>query len=108
MQIEILKSDIKANLCNLIDNDYVLLDLPYHINTGDLLIWEGELFFLKDHIHHKMLGYYNVSTFNFPDKTSAGKTPSSLASIICSQSLVELGITKPNLNLELSNNSPIK
>ena len=66
MQIEILKSDIKANLCNLIDNDYVLLDLPYHINTGDLLIWEGELFFLKDHIHHKMLGYYNVSTFNFP------------------------------------------
>lgn len=64
--MEKLYLDIKTNLCKLIDNDYVLLDLPYHINTGDLLIWEGELFFLKDNIPYKMLGYYNVSTFNFP------------------------------------------
>ena len=49
-----------------------------------------------------------VSTVNFPDKISAGKTPSSLAIIICSQSLVEPGITNPNLNLELSNNYPSK
>ena len=49
----------------LITNDYILLDLPYHINTGDLLIWEGELTFLKHEVNHRMLGYYNMSTFGF-------------------------------------------
>lgn len=51
---------------DLIINDYVLLDLPYHVNTGDLLIWQGELSFLKHEVKHKMLGYYNQSTFGFP------------------------------------------
>ena len=51
---------------DLITNDYVLLDLPYHVNTGDLLIWQGELSFLEHEVKHKMLGYYNQSTFGFP------------------------------------------
>jgi pyruvyl transferase EpsO len=51
---------------DLIINDYVLLDLPYHINIGDLLIWQGELAFLMHEVKHKMLGYYNQSTFGFP------------------------------------------
>lgn len=51
---------------DLIINDYVLLDLPYHVNIGDLLIWQGELSFLKHEVRHKMVGYYNQSTFGFP------------------------------------------
>lgn len=51
---------------DLIINDYVLLDLPYHVNTGDLLIWQGELSFLKHEVKHKMLGYYSQYTFGFP------------------------------------------
>lgn len=51
---------------DLIINDYVLLDLPYHINIGDLLIWHGELTFLKHEVEHKMLGYYSQYTFGFP------------------------------------------
>lgn len=51
---------------DLIINDYVLLDLPYHINIGDLLIWQGELNFLKHEVKHKMLGYYSQHTFGFP------------------------------------------
>lgn len=42
-----LKSVIARELTPLIDNDYVYLDLPYYENSGDLLIWEGTLAFLK-------------------------------------------------------------
>lgn len=37
-----------ARLQPMIDNDYVLLDLPYHSNVGDVLIWQGELDFLSN------------------------------------------------------------
>ena len=42
-----LKKQIEETLTPLVDNDYVLLDLPYHSNLGDTLIWQGELDFLK-------------------------------------------------------------
>ena len=42
-----LRKKIKDKLSPLIDNDYVLLDLPYHKNIGDILIWAGEIEFLK-------------------------------------------------------------
>lgn len=45
-KIEQLKGQIYDTLSSLIDNEYVLYDLPYHNNIGDLLIWEGELNFL--------------------------------------------------------------
>lgn len=51
---------------DLINNDYILLDLPYHVNIGDLLIWQGELTFLKHEVKHRMLRYYNQYTFGFP------------------------------------------
>ena len=51
---------------DLITNDYILLDLPYHINIGDLLIWQGELSFLKHEVKYKMLGYYSLYTFGYP------------------------------------------
>lgn len=42
-----LESLIVERITPLIDNNYVLLDLPYHSNLGDTLIWQGELDFLK-------------------------------------------------------------
>ena len=42
-----LKEEIQRQLGQLIDNDYVLLNLPYHYNIGDVIIWEGERSFLK-------------------------------------------------------------
>ena len=46
-KIEILKSRIEEVLRPLIDRDYVLLELPYYENIGDILIWEGERHFLE-------------------------------------------------------------
>jgi len=42
-----LKSLVIKEITPLINNDYLLLDLPYHSNLGDTLIWQGELDFLK-------------------------------------------------------------
>lgn len=38
----------------LIDSDYVLIDVPYHGNIGDTLIWQGERDYLAT-IPHRML-----------------------------------------------------
>lgn len=46
--IENLSCKIKDELFPLVDSDYVLLDLPYHHNIGDLLIWAGEEAFLSE------------------------------------------------------------
>lgn len=46
-KIQHLKSIIQKKLVPLIDGDYVLLNLPYHGNVGDSLIWQGEEDFLK-------------------------------------------------------------
>ncbi len=58
-KITVLRAVINDNLKPLIDNDYVLWDLPYHPNIGDLLIWEGELAFLKN------LPYRNIDSTSF-------------------------------------------
>lgn len=47
LKIKQLRSIINQQLLPLIDNDYIYLDLPYHSNIGDTLIWEGTLEFLK-------------------------------------------------------------
>lgn len=36
-----LRKKLVETLIPLVDNDYVLVDLPYYSNVGDLLIWEG-------------------------------------------------------------------
>ena len=41
-KINKLRALIFEKLVPLIDNDYILVDLPYHSNIGDILIWEGE------------------------------------------------------------------
>lgn len=42
-----LEAIIRELVVPLIDNDYILLDLPYHSNLGDTLIWQGELDLLR-------------------------------------------------------------
>ena len=49
-----LKSLIERALTPLIENDYLLLDLPYHSNLGDTLIWQGELDFLRQLPYKKL------------------------------------------------------
>lgn len=46
-KIKELKNIIYTQLYSLIDNNFILLDVPYHYNIGDVLIWQGELDFLK-------------------------------------------------------------
>lgn len=42
-----LLQTLQERITPLIDSDYVLWDLPYHYNIGDILIWQGEEDFLK-------------------------------------------------------------
>ncbi|QTD59600.1 polysaccharide pyruvyl transferase family protein [Acinetobacter towneri] len=56
-----LQSVIESNLFPLIDNDYVYWDLPYHLNIGDTLIWQGTLDFLKK-VSFKCVGVGNYTT----------------------------------------------
>ncbi|MEB6481022.1 polysaccharide pyruvyl transferase family protein [Acinetobacter vivianii] len=61
-----LQSIIEAKLSPLIDSDYVYWDLPYHINIGDTLIWQGTLGFLEG-INYKCLDVGNSTTANMSD-----------------------------------------
>ena len=56
-----LKELIHKQIFSVIDNDYVLWDLPYHKNIGDTLIWQGELDFLKE-TDHRMLDFGSKHT----------------------------------------------
>lgn len=42
-----LQESIESQLLSFITGDYWLLNVPYHPNVGDTLIWQGELDFLK-------------------------------------------------------------
>ena len=64
-----LKSCIEEQLIPLINNDYVLWELPYHENIGDLLIWKGELAFLRQ-LPYKRLGSCSFSTYEYKDISS--------------------------------------
>ena len=61
-KITILKENIYNQLNSLIDNNYVLYDVPYYNNIGDLLIWEGELAFLKQ-FPYKMIDFCSLRTY---------------------------------------------
>jgi pyruvyl transferase EpsO len=54
---------IMDTLTPLIDNDFILLDLPYHTNIGDNLIWEGEIQFLRKITSHRLLYFCSAETF---------------------------------------------
>jgi len=60
-----LAAIIINTLVPLIDNDFVLIDLPYYTNIGDILIWEGEIQFIQQYItKNKMLFSCSIQTFN--------------------------------------------
>lgn len=63
-KISELRKVIKDKLTPLIDNDYVLLDLPYYENIGDSLIWEGEKEFLRT-LPYKCLYYSSKDSFRY-------------------------------------------
>lgn len=62
-KIENLRTLIRTALNKHIDGDYVLLDVPNHRNIGDLLIWQGELEYLKE-LPYKLKYSSNVFTHN--------------------------------------------
>lgn len=62
-KISELKNIIQKELTPLITDNYVLLDLPYHTNIGDFLIWEGVKAFLKT-TPYKCLYTSSVDTYN--------------------------------------------
>lgn len=64
MKIEELCCEIKKQLTPLIDNDYVLWDLPYYTNIGDTLIWAGTESFLNN-IPTQCLSKYSYQTFKY-------------------------------------------
>ena len=65
-----LKEIIDSNLRDLIDDDYLLLDLPYYQNIGDTLIWAGELEFLQT-FRYRCLnkGFRYTNTSHVTDST---------------------------------------
>lgn len=62
--IESLRKKISDALTPLITHDYVYLDLPYHPNIGDTLIWEGTREFLKT-LPYKCLYYASKDSFRY-------------------------------------------
>lgn len=57
-----LREKIKKELLPLITGDYILLDLPYYTNIGDVLIWQGTEELLK-YVRHKCI--YKTSYDNY-------------------------------------------
>jgi len=58
-----LKQLITEKLTPLITGDIIQLDLPYHVNIGDILIWEGEKTFLQT-LPYRCLHASSLQTFN--------------------------------------------
>ena len=59
-----LREKIQKDLSPLVSSDYVYLDLPYHPNIGDTLIWEGTREFLKT-LPYKCLYYASKDSFRY-------------------------------------------
>ena len=57
-----LKKEIHQQIAGLMSNNCVLLNTPNHVNIGDILIWQGEIDFLKS---INIEPSYTTSNFNF-------------------------------------------
>jgi len=57
-----LKNKITEGITPLVSSDYVLLNLPYYANIGDILIWEGEESFLSS-LPYKCLYRSSINTY---------------------------------------------
>lgn len=58
-----LNSLLRHTLSKLICSDWAIVDLPYHSNIGDILIWQGELELLSA-LPHKEISQSSISTFD--------------------------------------------
>lgn len=56
------KKIFEKDLFPLITNDYILLDLPYFTNVGDVLIWQSTLDLLKN-VNHKCIYSSSIETY---------------------------------------------
>lgn len=65
-KINQLKTLIEQTLDPILDGEFILTDLPYHTNIGDILIWQGENDYLKSR-GLRCLGQTSAQTFQFPD-----------------------------------------
>lgn len=68
-KINDLRQIIHNSLSTLIDHDYLLVDVPYHGNIGDTLIWQGELDFLK-HLPVRCLEMFSLWTDRYVDASN--------------------------------------
>ena len=59
-----LQRVIEEQLIPLIDSDFIYLELPYHSNIGDALIWLGTNHFLKS-LPYTCQGQHSIDTFDF-------------------------------------------
>ena len=57
-----LKKEIHQQIAGLMSKNCVLLNTPNHVNIGDILIWQGEIDFLKS---INIEPSYTTSNFNF-------------------------------------------
>lgn len=60
-----LRGIISGQLDSLIEGEVLLTDLPYHKNIGDILIWEGEINYLRQR-KIRCLSQTSFHTFDFP------------------------------------------
>jgi len=72
-KIDSLKETIFDQLIPLIDDNFVYLDLPYHDNIGDTLIWEGTLHFINK-LKFKCLYKASIVTFKSSKIKSSKKS----------------------------------
>ncbi len=64
-----LCSTIKQQLNCMISNDYIYIDLPFHANIGDTLIWKGTEQFLAS-LPYRCLLRASYQTYTFPALSS--------------------------------------
>ena len=64
-KVAFLRDLIVNTLTPLISDSYVLWDLPYYTNIGDILIWEGTENFLKQ-LSSQCISKCSYQTFSYP------------------------------------------
>ncbi|MBQ9237098.1 MAG: polysaccharide pyruvyl transferase family protein [Prevotella sp.] len=65
-KIQQLRKTLEETLASLIVSDYIYIDLPYHSNIGDTLIWKGTETFLSC-LPYKCILRASFQTFTFPN-----------------------------------------
>lgn len=64
-----LRQHLELKLSKLIDGDYVLWDVPYYSNIGDILIWKGTIDILKK-LSFRCIEQSSKETCRFPKLSS--------------------------------------